>query len=284
MVGQHLRDILGFRLVTADLSRLVAFYRQVLGFSVEGSVHPLGETELALLGVMGPASRQILSIGQQVVAIEQFDVAGQPYPADGDAASLWFQHLAMIVTDIGGVHARLRDVSPISIDGPQHLPASSGGVWAYKFRDPDGHPLELLQFPEGGGPEAWRGRAPLPGQLALGIDHSAISVHDPDASAAFYARLGLRAGERTYNKGSAQERCDDLRDVEVVVVPMMPDGPGPHLELLGYRVPRGASGPALRPNDLAATRIVWKGTGTELLRDPDGHLHQVESSDRSAEA
>jgi hypothetical protein len=35
----------------------------------------------------------------------------------------------------------------ISTDGPQLLPASSGGVTAYKFRDPEGHPLELIAFP-----------------------------------------------------------------------------------------------------------------------------------------
>lgn len=35
------------------------------------------------------------------------------------------------------------------------LPESSGGVTAFKFRDPDGHPLELLAFPDGKVPSRW---------------------------------------------------------------------------------------------------------------------------------
>ncbi len=148
---------------------------------------------------------------------------------------------------------------------------------AYKFRDPDGHPLELLQFPDGSPPPAWQGKSAAAGQIGLGIDHSAISVADANASAAFYGSLGLTPGERTLNRGPKQQRLDNLRDVEVTVAPMQPAAGTPHLELLGYHVPRGAAGPALQANDVAATRIVWRGTRAALLRDPDGHLQQVET-------
>ena len=59
---------------------------------------------------------------------------------------------------------------------------------------------------------------------------------------------------------------------------MQPAAGTPHLELLGYHVPRGAAGPALQANDVAATRIVWRGTRAALLRDPDGHLQQIATS------
>ena len=42
-----------------------------------------------------------------------------------------------------------RHFRPISPDGRVRLPDNSGGVTAYKFRDHDGHPLELLEFPQG---------------------------------------------------------------------------------------------------------------------------------------
>jgi hypothetical protein len=54
-------------------------------------------------------------------------------------------------------------------------------VTAFKFRDHDGHPLELLAFPEG--------RVPGPGRTAngtgpfLGVDHTAIAVRDTARSA-----------------------------------------------------------------------------------------------------
>ncbi len=277
--GRPYRDqaVAGFHLVTWDLPRLVTFYHEVLGFALEGAPQPISEPEMALLSVVGGATRQMLSIGLQRVVIEQFELAGQPYPSGGNAASLWFQHLALVVGDMAAAHARLREATPISRHGPQQLPPASGGVKAFKFRDPDGHPLELLEFPAEKLPTVWREQPGLPGQIALGIDHSAISVADVIASGQFYARLGLTPETGTLNQGSAQQDLDDLQAVRVAVAPMRPQAGTPHLELLGYEVPRGRQGPALRPNDVAATRIAWRGADPRLLADPDGHLHQVVS-------
>lgn len=276
MDAQRLEGVAGFRLVTANLDRLTQFYRDVLGFTATGQAEPIDGGEMALLGVPGTARRQRLSIGEQVLAIDEFAVAGRPYPESSTAASPWFQHLALVVGDVVEAYGRLRHISPISEGGPQHLPPASGSAHAFKFRDPDGHPLELLQFPPNGAPRAWKDRGAVPGQLAMGVDHSAISVGNLDASMAFYAGLGLSPGKRTLNKGVEQQRLDDLRDVEVTVQPMQPRETTPHLELLAYHVPPAGGVAALRPNDVAATRIVWHGTSAALLSDPDGHLHQVE--------
>ncbi len=272
-----LQAVAGFSVVTADLPRLVGFYRDVLGFAVHGADKPNDGGEMALLGLSGAGRRQALSLGDQTLWIDHFDQPGRPYPADSDAASLWFQHLALVVDDIHTAYGRLRDFTPISQGGPQLLPSASGGVQAFKFRDPDGHPLELLQFPDGKTPGAWRNRRRLDGQIGLGIDHSAISVADAEASATFYEALGLGTGKRTLNEGPAQHRLDGLPGVEVAVIPMNPQSGTPHLELLGYRPPQGQAGPALRANDVAATRIVWRGQQARLIGDPDGHLQQVQT-------
>lgn len=272
----RLAAIAGFRLTTNDLPRLCRFYQEVLGFALDGPEQPIARAELLVLGVSGTGRRQAFRLGRQVVAIDQFDPPGCAYPDGGDAASLWFQHLALVVVDMAKAYQRLRGTVLISVGGPQHLPASSGGVSAFKFRDPDGHPLELLQFQSGACPAAWSGMSAQAGQIGLGIDHSAISVTDAAASGAFYGALGLRPGDGTINQGLEQQRLDGLADVRVAVVPMVPDAGTPHLELLCYEVPRGRRGPAVQPNDVAATRIVWQGGRAALLRDPDGHLHQVE--------
>ena len=277
--SRQLASIAGFRLVTADLPRLVGFYRDVLGFVADGPEQAISGDEICLLGLHGSGRRQALRIGGQSVAIEQFSNPGRPYPAHGDAASLSFQHLALVVADMAPAYQRVRGAAAISEGGPQHLPASSGGVHAYKFRDPDGHPLELLQFPDGSRPPAWRGKSADAGQIALGIDHSAISVADAEVSVAFYGALGLQTGERTLNQGPRQQSLDDLRDVHVTVVPMHAPEATPHLELLRYHIPVGAADPAPQANDVAATRIVWRGRTAGLLRDPDGHLQQVATSE-----
>lgn len=273
--GPQLRAIAGFHLVTADLPGLRRFYQEVLGFVADGPEQAISPEEMDLLSLHGKGRRQTARLGEQVVAIEQFDSIGRIYSDHGDAASLWFQHLALMVVDMAEAYRRVATMVPISEGGPQHLPGSSGGVHAFKFRDPDGHPLELLKFPAESRPAAWQGKSAAAGQIGIGIDLSAISVADADVSTAFYRSLGFEPGERTLNQGPEQQRLDHLGGVEVAVVPMQPESETPHLELLGYRVPRGAAGPPLQANDVAATRIVWLGEGVALLRDPDGHLQQI---------
>jgi catechol 2,3-dioxygenase-like lactoylglutathione lyase family enzyme len=275
--GQQFAAIVEFRLVTSDLSRLRRFYAETLGFAPDGPDLAIDAAELRLLGLQGTGRRQRMRLGEQCLAIDQFTEQGQPYPPGGDAASLWFQHFALVVTDMAQAYQRVRGAAAISRNGPQCLPPAAGAVHAFKFRDPDGHPLELLQFPAGSAPASWRSRQPVFGQIGLGIDHSAISVADADESATFYMALGLKTGERSFNHGPEQQLLDGLAGVEVAVVPMQPATGTPHLELLGYEVPRGSAGPALRANDVAATRIVWRGAQAALLRDPDGHLHQIVS-------
>ena len=272
---QSLRSIRSFHLVTADLCRLVGFYRDVLGFGVVGPARPIDQDEMALLGIRGSGTRQVLALGAQSVAVESFDAAGRPYPPSVDAASLRFQHLALVVDDIAASYAQLREVAPISLEGPQRLPPASGGAKAFKFRDPDGHPLELIEFSAAKKPFVWRALAAQPGQIAIGIDHSAISVSDLGASVRFYEGLGLAAEQGTVNVGPAQENLDCLQNVRVSVKPMRPAGGTSHLELLGYERSRSDGACGLRPNDVAATRICWDGDRAALLVDPDGHLQQV---------
>ena len=149
----------------------------------------------------------------------------------------------------GGARANA-GATPISRGEPVTLPQSCGGVTAVKFRDPEGHPLELLKFPAGSN-SSWQGRG------MMGIDHSAISIADLAASRRFYEEHGLAEGKRTLNQGPAQVALDGLDGVEVDVLPMNPPDKPPHVELLGYRQPAGRPHALLAANDVAATRIVW---------------------------
>ena len=260
--------IVAFRLVAQQPDVLVAFYA-ALGFTV-GVPRPIDDGELAMLGIVGGGMRWSMRLGEAVVELDCYDQLGSPYPNDADAASICFQHLALITDDVEAAWSRALSAGAklISDTGPVTLPPSSGGVTAVKFRDPEGHPLELLSFPD---PDAkgWSGTG------MLGIDHSAIVVSDLTASEDFYTAHGLILGDATLNQGSEQAALDGLDDPVADVVPMKPQTAPPHVELLHYRQPSGAQSAPLAVNDVAATRIVWQDGLPALLRDPDGHLHQL---------
>jgi catechol 2,3-dioxygenase-like lactoylglutathione lyase family enzyme len=248
----------------ADLTASVAFYVGALGFTA-GLARDVPQLA-RLLGAR--AARTVrLRRGGQVLELSQCDPPGAPCPPGGLANDLWFQHCALVTGDMAASYARLRGTAstPISRDGPQPLP---GGIVAYKFRDPDGHPLELISFPH-----------PDP-RTQGGIDHSAISVADAARSIAFYAeRLGLTVAARQVNTGPAQDAMDGLDGVRVDVVALAPAHPAPHVELLGYRTPPGRPALPMHPSDLAASRLVFAvemATETALLRDPDGHHLMLE--------
>lgn len=262
----------GFRLVTADLDRLVAFYRAI-GFA-PGEFTPITDMEMRLLELSGSGHRQSLTLGASRIELDWFEIQGRPYPAQANAADLVFQHFALVSDDAQAAwqSAAAAGASPISLNGAVELPQASGGVTAVKFRDPDGHPLEFLQFPTGANP-IWTGNG------MMGIDHSAISVSDIAASQRFYSDCGLTRGKMTCNQGPTQVALDGLDEARVDVVAMNPSTVTPHVELLGYRAPIGQPHVLLKANDTAATRIVWRAEANGLLRDPDGHFHQLTRQD-----
>lgn len=254
------RRLLRIDLTVADLDRAERFYTAALGFTLAGG-KPVDPALAALLGAEA-IKQTVLHRGEQSIALQEFRSAGAPYPAGASACDQSFQHFAMPVADMAEAVARLR-ATPISIGGPQRLPQRSGGAIAFKFRDPDGHPLELIEFPD---------------RSIGGIDHSAIVVADAERSIAFYHdTLGLRLGARQLNTGPEQDRLDGLEGARVEVVALLPGTPTPHLELLAYRSPAVRPAPPAGPNDVVATRLVLEvnslpdGRRAALIADPDGH-------------
>ena len=208
----------------------------------------------------GPKKRSC-AWGEQEIGLLAFDPPGHPYPAGSNATDLWFQHFAIIVSDMAAAYRRLVEVgrfTAISEDGPQQLPPSSGSVSAFKFRDAEGHPLELLAFPQGA-PPYWAVKAA--NAIFLGIDHSAIAVADTARSIAFYGQgLGLRRGEQTENSGLEQSRLDAVAEAAVTVTGLKPSKIAtPHVELLGYHVgTRRPIADAASSRDIAASLFVME--------------------------
>ena len=282
---ERARRILRIDFTVVDLERTQVFY-EALGFEPLATT-AVSRAELAMLGV--PASRAerlAMRLGRQTLGFTRFDPPGRPYPVDSTATDLWFQHVAIVVSTMDAAHRRVIEAGalPITRGGPQTLPANTGGVTAFKFRDPDGHPLELLSFPDGVGAAVWHETQKA--SPFLGIDHTAIAVGGADAAQAFYAGLGLSAAQGSHNRGIGQRRLDAVAGDRVAVVPMGLAEAPPHLELLAYAVGTRRPMPVdSRADDVWATRV-WMGaeglsregstmlddgSRAVLVHDPDGH-------------
>jgi len=269
-----------FVLITADASRLAVFYERAFGCRRLAFEHRCGAEFAKLMDVRGGAASLTLGLGNEVIELLEFAHPGRPYPLGPSSSDLIFQHFAILVTNMEQAHQRLCVVggwTAISVDGPQRLPPGAGAVTAFKFRDPEGHPLELLAFPDNEAPP--HGRAGDP--LCFGIDHSAISVADTSGSVEFYARMGLTVSARSLNSGPEQERLDGVREPHVEVTALAPFRATPHIELLCYRGVQHSRPDVLRSNDIAATRLVLETDAQAPqetaavvpcgLVDPDGH-------------
>ena len=234
-------EVLAIRTIgvtVSSLDRTERFYRDALEFRTAGRKHMRDPSLNALFGLPDEGMDVLtMQLGDQQVEFTQFERPGRPYPKDSRSPDLWFQHFAIVVSDMDAAYARVRGAGaePISLDGPETLPERNGHVRAFKFRDPDGHPLELLWFPPGQGRPVWHRRT----GLFLGIDHSAIAIASTDTSLAFYKGvLGLSVTYGVTNEGETQERLDGVAGAVVRITglqPSMPEAPG--IEFLDYRRP-----------------------------------------------
>jgi catechol 2,3-dioxygenase-like lactoylglutathione lyase family enzyme len=305
----------------SDMDRSIAFYTGVLEFSKVSDDELAGPAYEALGGVFGVRERVVrLRLGDEYLQLSEYLApGGRPAPVDSRSNDRWFQHVAIIVSDMDSAYARLRRAKVrFASTGPQQLPATipnAAGIRAFYFRDPDGHPLEILQFPPDKGDPRWHQPTD---RVFLGIDHTAIVVADTRASLGFYRDvLGLRVAGESMNFGTEQEHLNNVEGARLRITSLRPPA-GPGIELLEYLTPRdGRPYPAdERPNDLvhwqttvlvpdlgvaaAAVRrgkyrVVSRGAvelpdtalGFRrgiLVRDPDGHAVQLVASEGVAHA
>jgi catechol 2,3-dioxygenase-like lactoylglutathione lyase family enzyme len=180
-----------------------------------------------------------MQLGAEAIELMQFLAPhGRPIPADSRSNDGWFQHIAIIVTDIDRACARLQQhgVEQAST-GPQRLPdwnKDAGGISAFYFRDPDGHNLEVLEFPPDKGQARWHSKE----GLFLGIDHTAIVVGDTDQSLRLYRdTLGMRVVGTAENYGTEQEHLNNVFGARLRITSLRGET-GIGVELLEYLAPR----------------------------------------------
>jgi catechol 2,3-dioxygenase-like lactoylglutathione lyase family enzyme len=243
-------------MTVGDMERSIAFYAGVLGFEKVSDVEVVGAAYERLQGVFGLRMRVVrMRLGEESIDLTEYlTPRGRPIPADSRGNDRWFQHIAIIVSDMDRAYARLRQhrvqhASP----APQRLPEwnpNAAGIRAFYFRDPDGHFLEVLWFPPDKGDPRWHRPTD---RLFLGIDHTAIVVADTERSLACYRdALGLRLAGVSENYGPEQERLNNVFGARLRITTLRA-GAGPGIEFLEYLTPGDGrpAPPDARANDIA---------------------------------
>ncbi|MCM1981224.1 VOC family protein [Lyngbya confervoides] len=229
-------------MTVAEMNRALAFYTQVLPFQVVSDVEVMGSEYEHLEGVFGARMRVVkLRLGNEVLELTDYlTPEGDPIPADSRSNDLWFQHIAIVVSNMETAFNRLRQhhvqfVSTAPQRLPDYLPAAAG-IEAFYFRDPDGHNLEIIHFPAGKGDPRWQNAST---QIFLGIDHTAIGVSDTADSLRFYRDLlGLRLAGESENYGSEQEHLNNVFGAHLQISGLRAST-GPGIEFLDYLAPAG---------------------------------------------
>lgn len=195
-------------MTVSDMDRATRFYSSVLSFEKVADRTVRDPNYLRLEGVLGESARIVrMRLGNEYIELTQFQgTENRPIPSNSRSNDRWFQHIAIVVSDMRRAYEKLHDahVEQISL-GPQRLPdwnVNAAGIDAFYFNDPDRHPLEIIHYPPDKGQAKWHNPSD---RLFLGIDHTAIAIGDTNVSLRFYRDLfGFRAAGASDNSGIEQ--------------------------------------------------------------------------------
>ena len=256
--GQTVSRVESVGFTVSDMEKAIDFYTHVLPFEKISDTETFGTEFEHLSGVFGARVRIVrLKLGNETLELTEYLTAGgRPIPLDSRSNDKWFQHIAIIVSDMDKAFEVLRkNKVPFASTAPQTLPKTipnAAGISAFYFKDFDNHILEILHFPPDKGAKKWHDLANT-GQLFLGIDHTAIVVGDSEQSMKFYRdSLGLTVAGTSDNFGNEQEHLNNVFGAKLHITNLGTKEDGIHVEFLEYLAPRDGKPfpPVTKSNDV----------------------------------
>lgn len=308
-IAQSALSVNEVTITVSNLDKILPFYTDVLPFKVRDRFNIPADKSSTIFNLSYNSSSikaVRLYLGDESLVLQEFvNTTERPIPPDSKSNDLWFQHIAIVVSDMNKAYQILKknNVTHVSASPqtlPDYIPAASG-IKAFYFRDPDGHNLELIYFPKNKGNPKWHKKN---NSLFLGIDHTAIGVSNTPESKLFYENLGLKLAGKSENYGKEQEHLNQVFGARLEISGFVAHK-GIGIEFLDYIAPPGGRPfpENSKPNDLwhwhtsvsvknlediysklkkTDTKIIskeivyhskntLKGTKSLLVRDPDGH-------------
>jgi len=98
-------------MTVSDMDRAVDFYSKVLTFEKVSDVEVWGDSYEHLQGLFGLRMRVVrMKLGDEAIELtDYFAPQGRPFPIDTKSNDHWFQHIAIVVSDMDKAYQRLRE-------------------------------------------------------------------------------------------------------------------------------------------------------------------------------
>jgi catechol 2,3-dioxygenase-like lactoylglutathione lyase family enzyme len=240
ILAQRVTSVDAVGITVSDMDKALHFYTQVLPFEKVSEIEVYGNEYEELKNLFGIHYRKVrLRLGSEEIELTDYLTSGgRPIPVDSKSNDLWFQHIAIVVSNMDSAYARLRKHNIVHVSTrPQTLPASiapAAGIKAFYFQDPDGHNLELIYFPKGKGNPKWQ---LTKGEIFLGIDHTAIGISQTEQSRKFYGALGVLFQGESMNYGIEQEHLNNVLGARLRITGNKAES-GIGIEFLEYLSPK----------------------------------------------
>jgi len=259
-----------------DMNTSIKFYSEVLGFKKVSDEEITGDAYEKLEGIFALHIRVVrMQLGdEQIELTDYLTSGGRSIPEDMQSNDLYFQHIAIVVSDMDKAYSFLREHMVMHVSTlPQTIPASNvaaSGIRAFYFQDPDMHDLELIYFPKGKGQPKWQN---TDGKLFLGIDHTAIGVSNTENSLHFYQDLlGIQRKGESWNKGMEQAHLNAIENASLHITGLRAET-GAGIEFLQYIQP----GPGkIYPID-SKVNDIWHWQTTLFVTDAESLYKKLQS-------
>jgi catechol 2,3-dioxygenase-like lactoylglutathione lyase family enzyme len=112
-------------MTVSDMERAVDFYSQVLSFKKVSDMEVLGSEYEQLQGLFGVWMRVVrMQLGGESIELTEYlTPKGKPFPMDTRSNDRWFQHMAIVVSDMDRAYQHLRQFKiQHASTAPQRLP------------------------------------------------------------------------------------------------------------------------------------------------------------------
>src|SRR5205809_6736001 len=102
VLAQIVKSVDAVGMTVSDMDRSVEFFSKILSFEKVSDVEAAGSEYERLQGVFGARMRVVrMKLGDEFIDLTEYLAPqGRPMPVDSRSHDLWFQHIALVVSDM----------------------------------------------------------------------------------------------------------------------------------------------------------------------------------------